>query len=215
MLKKLLDKHFSYLGVSEKDNFFLAPTDIDFCNRSHSNHANLINNLISNFTSPKIKNIIGCSTSVGVALLLSLGYRVDEMQHKFKNISFYTFTKNQYPSLPPIPSQLKCLNEEHFFVWAKQQVADKLGHPLATFADLHKQTQASWLLKNIHLIWISLITGKLVFLNHKNTPDMPIAIAARLCMSFSTKFSIVKIEELSTNKKYAYVDGGITLQHMW
>lgn len=215
-------------GVREEKTFFLAPAYLDFSNTCNNNCIRLVNALVGNFNSKKIKDIVGSSTSAVIALLLGLGYTVNELRCKLNNVSLNNLTNNKYSTPLSIivedkqqnlkfglrKKEFKCIKEDNFLIWAKQQVADRIGQPLATFADLHNQIQTNTSLRDIHLIGLNLTTQNLVLLNYKNTPDMPIAIALRICMSFSTAFSIVEIVDLSTNKTFTYTDGGITLQHI-
>ena len=217
-------------NIGKEKALFLEPTCIDFSKLHTAEFISSLNTIIKNTGFEKIKDIIGSSAGAIIALLLGLGYTFAEIVLKLNDVHFHQLLNNK-SNLYRIPlslivsnktqnnqaildRQVECLQEDNFLIWATQQIQDKLGSPWATFSDLHKQATQDPSLKDIHLIGLDLNTGKLVLLNYKNTSDLPIAIAVRICMSFSTTFSIVEIKNLSTGEDSAYADGGITLQHI-
>lgn len=226
MLCKQHVKQMDFIDRGSKNVLFLEPVNDSFPNNELK--LTYLQNVLRRITcQQKVQHIIGSSASAVIALLLGIGYTAEEIQAKLNSIDFKKFIGNEN-SIPLTivaednisnikgslkKKQFKCLKGDKFLVWAQQQIMEKLGDPLATFANLNKQTRQRNVFTNIHLVGLNLTTGRLVIFNYKNTPDMPIAIAVRICMSFSMIFPMVEIKDVAMNKKYVYVDGGIILQH--
>ncbi len=220
--------------VNKNMDLLFVPIAINLFSNNHdiSQFANLLNSATRNSEFRNFKDIIGSSANAIIALLFGLGYNAKEIQHKFNDAAFYQAlsnvgnkdykplsividTKTSIVKTDPIKKQFKLLStSDSFIVWIQERIADKLEQPLATFANLREKAQANNSFKDIHLIGLNIETGRLEIFNHKNTPDMPLAIAARICMSCSTAFSVVEIIDSDTCKKCVYADGGIVLQHL-
>lgn len=226
-------KQLKFLSaVKEENTLFISPEYIEFPYINNVNKLALLKGIVENLNYKNIKDIVGSSASSIVALQLALGYSVKEIILELKSASFCKLLNNNDDNEPYKPLTIvvesrkkefkrilkkleyKTLKKDNFLIWAQKQVTEKLGHSLTTFADLHKKSKINNLLKNIHLVGLNLTTNKLMLLNYKNTPNMPIAMALRICMSFSTTFSIVEIKDLTTNNKCIYADGGIPLRHI-
>lgn len=215
-----------------KKNLLIVPGNTNFFRKAkHEHFVSSLRWLSSKNANKNFKDVVGSSTCAPVALLLSLGYKTKEIQIKLDTTSFRQIVNNignkhKQPLSIVIDNgiskdknssrkpQFKISIKDSFLEWAKEQISDKLVHPLATFIDLKKSSLVNNSFKNIHLIGLNLETKKLEVFNYKNTPNIPIAIAVRICMSYSTVFSIVEIIDANTHKKSVYVDGGLVLQHI-
>ena len=218
--------------ISKKRNLLLAPGNVNFHNKSND-IAGLVSSL-NTFTSKhnfiNFKDIVGSSANAVIALLLGLGYTTKEISYKLNDITFYQSLNNAenkyYQPLSIVvdvetstktehlKKQFKLSAQDSFLIWAQEQIRNKLINPMATFGDLNAQAKKQRGFKDIHLIALNIATEKLEIFNYQNTPDMPLAIAVRICMSFSTAFSIVEIKDLVLGENNSYLDGGIVLQHL-
>lgn len=226
--------HRGLLGlVSKKRNLLFAPMDINlFANSNEiSWFTHLLNIVTTKHNFRNFKDIIGSSNNAIIALLLGLGYTIKEIQQKLNEIPFQQAvsnsgkkiyqplsimldTKTSAINTESISKQFKLSTKDSFLMWAQKQISNKLTNPMATFENLNTEAKKQTCFKNIHLIGLNIETGKLEIFNCKNTPNMPIAIAARICMSCSTIFSIVEIIDSTTREKNVYADGGLVLQHI-
>ena len=219
--------------VSKKRNMLFSPININFFSNYNDElwFTSSLSMLTGKRNSKNLKDIVGSSANAVIALLFGLGHTTKEIQHKLNDITFYqslinTGSKNYKPlsiTVGAKPStikttlrrkQFKLSATDCFFKWVQEQISNKLVNPMATFEDLNVQGKKQACFKNIHLIGLNIETGKLEIFNCKNTPDMPLAIAVRICMSCSTTFSIVKIIDSTTHTNKVYVDGGLVLQHI-
>lgn len=228
MLKKCTVQDFAFLNeFSDQNTLQLIPISVDYFNTYNKQNIRYLNTLLNNTNIKNIQNIISCSINAIIALLLGLGYTANEIPYKLNDLGLLKSNNKQLRPLSVIveneiqstnhqlsKKEFTCLNEDNFLVWAQKQIVDKLHDPLATFVDLRKQSQANPSFKKIHLIGLNLTTNRLVVLNDKNTPNLPIAIAVRICMSIFTMFSVVEIKDLSSSSTSTYMDGGIVLQHV-
>lgn len=226
MLINNVKKDLLFLNnFNKKTTLLLIPNHFDY---NFNNKGNLkeLHTTLNNINIDNIQDIISSSLNAIIALLISLGYTTNEILLKVNDINLYHYSNNhQAPLSITIDhnNNLKnssdkqtftFLNQDQCFLWVQRQIALKLHNPLATFNDLKKQTQTNLTFKNIHLIGLNLTTNKLVILNYQDTPNLPIAIAVRICMSIFTMLSVVTIKNLFSNKTSTYTDGGIVLQHV-
>ncbi len=224
MLRTSDIKHSEYLGNSIKQNVIsFIPEHIDFSNNSIQ-FISFINKLTENIHLEQATAVVASSASALVALLVALGYTPKEIKFKLKDVCFkrlFNDTNNRQLTLHVISNyksvlckQFKLLEIDNFIGWLEDQINNKLENHMATFADLNIQSKKQLGFKNIHLIVLNIGTGKLEVFNYRNTPDLPLAIAVRICMSFSTAFSIVEIKNLMNGESKSYMDGGIVLRQL-
>lgn len=114
-----------------------------------------------------------------------------------------------------------------FHDWAKQIIAKKLGNPNATFADLERLRELNPELKAMTFTGTNISTGELMYFDAENTPNMRIADAVRITMSFPGAFEpyqvkfykgqviydeeleYLPVDELVNVQVFDFADGGI------
>lgn len=174
-----------------------------------------------------IKRVSGSSAGGIVALLIGLGFSVEEITDIMKNLNFLDLMDPENPFW--LPDKFKNMEEISVFLasgekkgvyrgkvfldLAESLVAKALPEfgPNATFGDLKRAieldlaTKGYSRLKNMIFTGTNLSTGKTEYFSFDNKEclDMPIALAVRITMSFPGAFHGVKW------KDNFYVDGGV------
>jgi predicted acylesterase/phospholipase RssA len=231
----MLDKYYGAV-LSEllelgdiENNLFFVPENINYNEASWFSYLPKL--LTKNNNSKDFEDIIGSSANAILTLLLGLGYTTEEIYQKFNDVVFQKILKNTgnkdnkplsiIMDFKTSPSktiahkkQFRLSAKDDFLSWTQAQINNKLNNPMATFENLNAQIKKQANFKNIHLIGLNIETGRLEIFNCKNTPNMPIAVAVRICMSCSTAFPVVEIIDSVTLEKNVYVDGGLILQHI-
>ena len=215
-------KHTKLLYNTDLRKFiFLMPEHINFDFDNTAQSINSTNKLIDNLRLEQCTDVVGSSANAIVTLLIGLGYTPAEINFKLNilhsNIIFNNkndkFNALKY-NTPSLSRQFKFSSKDDFISWSQAQISKKLKNPMATFSDLHRQIKDRANLKNMHFIVLNITTGRLEIFNNKNTPDIPILMAVRICMSTFTEFSSVKINNSLLGTNNIYLDSGVILQHM-
>ena len=174
-----------------------------------------------------IKRVAGSSAGGIIAMLVGLGYSVEELDEIVRNLNFLDlmdphnpfWLADKFKGAEELITFLQSGNKrgvyrgEVFHSLAKSYVAKALPEfgPNATFRDLKKaidldmETKGYSRLKNMIFTGTNLSTGKTEYFSFDNPDclDMPIALAVRMTMSFPGAFEGVEW------KGHFYVDGGV------
>lgn len=174
-----------------------------------------------------IKRVAGSSAGGIIAMLVGLGYSVEEMDDIVRNLNFLDlmdphnpfWLADKFKTAEELITFLQSGNKrgvyrgEVFHSLAQSYVAKALPEfgPNATFGDLKKaidldmETKGYSRLKNMIFTGTNLSTGKTEYFGFDNPEclDMPIALAVRITMSFPGAFEGVEW------KGHFYVDGGV------
>lgn len=180
-----------------------------------------------------IKRVAGSSAGSIVALLIALDYSPDEIKQALLTTDFRQFLDHD----PGVPSCLGCIDGlfdlmseregyytgRAFLNWARSKVQEKLGSRSATFSDLRKAIEANadkaTQFKDLHVTGTNITQQAAEVFNSELTPDMEIATAVRISMSYPLVFESVAIDretgkiilgEIPTDKPVEfYADGGM------
>ena len=109
----------------------------------------------------------------------------------------------------------KIFKHDAFSEYVKCTIASRTGNPNLTFYELHQATLDTESplydprLKDIMLMGtiVDPKPPKLKFFNWRNSPNMPIWKAIRICMSFPGAFSAFKQKNVNTNTTETFIDG--------
>lgn len=181
-----------------------------------------------------IKRVGGSSAGGITALLVGLGYTLPEIENIMTGMDFTQFQDTGDTFWQQIPPELDVLHlnekvvkkieeavkiatdKQHglykgdvFLNWARAKVAEKLGNPDATFADLREAMKVDPSLKEM-MFTATNISGNgppLQYFDIYNTPNVKIADAVRATMSFPGAFAAYPIE--INGVKSIFVDGGV------
>lgn len=180
-----------------------------------------------------VKRVGGSSAGGITAMFVGLGYAVSDITKEMSDMDFTKFQdagKEFWRRIPKELGQAKVKvvedvltvikNKKHglykgdaFLKWAKAKVAQKLGNPNATFADLRKAMNADREgklgLKDM-MFTASNLSGEgasLQIFDGDHTPNVSIADAIRATMSYPGAFEAYEIE--INGIKSTFVDGGL------
>ena len=161
-----------------------------------------------------VKRVAGSSAGGITALLLSLGYSFDDIQQEMHTMNFEDFLDKGEKKFWDVLGWWRDVSSivsdghglyagEKFLEWAKDKIEHKLGKRDITFKEFHELSKNNLELKDITLTGTNLSTGQLSLFNHTMTPDLSLALAVRITMSFPGAFSAVTIDN------DVYIDGGV------
>lgn len=151
----------------------------------------------------KIRRVGGTSAGAINALLVGLGYSVDEMKDVLWNLDFTSFLDDSWGLIRDTDRLLKDFGwyrGEFFRNWIGEIVAAKTGNHEATFEEIsaHKG------FKQLYFIGTNLSTRFSEVFSHEHTPGMCVADAVRMSMSIPLFFAAKR-----SLQGEVYVDGGV------
>ena len=143
----------------------------------------------------EIKEIIGVSVGSVIAILIAVGYKMNEIENLFEDIEMNKFTEYD---LQNVFYSYGVDNGEMSKRLLKAVVANKKYDVGLTFKQLYEK-------RDIKLIITvtNLTLGRAEYLCIDNHPNMPIVDAVRISMSFPLMYTPVEYE------KNMYIDGGV------
>lgn len=174
-----------------------------------------------------INNVTAISGSAIVVMLIGLGYSVEDIEKIIPNLNFLDLIDHHNSFW--LANRFKMIDEVMIFLQNKnkknvlennvfnnltkflvEQALPEFGSN-ATFGDLKKaiqydiETKGYTRLKNMIFIGINILNGKVEYFSfdNPNCLDMPIALAAKITMSFPGAFEATKW------KDNFYIDGGM------
>ncbi len=137
-----------------------------------------------------IDRVAGTSAGAITALLLGLGYTVDEIQHEVQTLDFKRFLDDSWGVVRDTERLLEdygWYKGDAFLQWARDRVAQKMGNPDATFLQCG---QAG--LRKMFFVGANLASHEVEVYSAETTWDMPVARAVRISMSIPLFFEAVK-----------------------
>ncbi|GAD04407.1 hypothetical protein PORCRE_91 [Porphyromonas crevioricanis JCM 15906] len=155
---------------------------------------------------PNIKRVAGTSAGAIMAVLLGVGYTLEEVKEIVWGLDFKKFLDDSWGLIQDCH---RLLNEygwykgDFFRSWIADLIARKLGNTEATFDDL-KHSSCGLNTKEIYLVGTNLSTGYSEVFSHEHSPRFCIADAARISMSIPLFFSAKR-----NFRGDLYVDGGV------
>ena len=168
----------------------------------------------------QIEKVGGSSAGSIAGMMVSIGYKASEIDsmmielriQKFNDgnggiVGKYRRFKNDFGIYKGIA----------FEKWLQQLVSFKTGNPELTFEQLHQMHLKDPLFKDFYCTGTNLSKQRLEIFSYKNTPHMPIALAARISGGVPLYFAPVALDnEMKKIKKSDtisfinyYVDGGM------
>ena len=155
----------------------------------------------------KIKRVAGTSAGALIAVLVGLGYTIDELKQILWDIDFHNFMDNSWGL---VRNTKRLLND---YGWYKGDffrnlvggyIKDKTGNSESTFEDIDKLQKEGYPFRDIFLIGSNLSTGYSEIFSNEHTPNLCVADAARISMSIPLFFAAVR-----GMRGDVYVDGGL------
>jgi NTE family protein len=152
----------------------------------------------------QIKRIAGSSAGSICAGALAVGYTPNEIIKLMKDTNFQQFKDGSTGILGKlwglinIDTKYGYYKGDKFHQWYRQILSKKTNNGKITFAELFQEYGIELVLTGSNLN-----KSLPIYFSHKNYPDMEVAFAVRISMSFPGVFEAVKFEG------DLYVDGGL------
>lgn len=155
---------------------------------------------------PNITRLAGTSAGAIVAVLLGVGYTIEEIKKIMWNLDFKNFMDDSWGVIKDSKRLIKDFGwykGDFFRSWIGGLIAKKMGNSEATFDDLIRHLDKTNG-REIYLMGTNLSTGFSEVFSHEHTPRFCIADAVRISMSIPIFFA--------TKRNFrgdVYVDGGM------
>lgn len=169
-----------------------------------------------------LKAVAGSSAGGITAAMLAIGMDVAKIESTLKATNFSTFLhKSDKPwydprKYPEVATQLESLlvDNKHgfsdgttFLTWFEDLLTAQIGDKDITFKQLHERQQDNPLLKDLKLTGTNITSCEAQIFDHIQTPNMRVADAVRITMSFPGAFAAYEVE--IGGKPQLFIDGGV------
>ncbi len=153
----------------------------------------------------QIEQVAGTSAGAITATMVALGYSAGYIKDKMLNLNFKSFEDgNFFGDLERFRTQFGWYKGEVFLEFMQGEVEGALGSPAATFTDLNNQRQQdSTKFRELYVVGTNLSQRVDRVFSYASTPDIAIADAVRISMSYPLFFASRKLDG------DVYVDGGV------
>jgi NTE family protein len=150
-----------------------------------------------------IRRVGGTSAGAINALILALGYDLDEQNQILDNTEFGKFKDSSWfgSNIMRLTQKFGWYKGDYFQQWIEDLIVKKLGKRNATFQDLHDNKE----LPDLYVIGTNLTTRYAEVFSHEQNAEMPLAKAVRISMSIPLFFSSVSYG----TRNDVFVDGGV------
>jgi len=146
---------------------------------------------------PHVTAVAGASAGAITASLVAAGYSADELRQTMLAMDLKQFEDGGLEGPLRLIEHFGWYRGNDFLEWIGEQLAQKLGSPKVTFAELAGARQI-----DLRVVIADLSTHASRVFSAAQTPDAPVALAVRMSMSIPLFFAAVR------NDQAVYVDGG-------
>lgn len=169
-----------------------------------------------------VKSVAGTSAGGLMAALVALGFKPDQIKDIMFSTNFSDLMNDRNNHFWDPLHVLEKIQGIHNLLFTpghgyasgdsalqffEQLIAQALGNPSATFRDLHNALNLDPKFKDLKLTGTNLTRQTLQIFDFENTPDMRIADAMRITMSFPGAFAAFPLE-VDGHIEY-FIDGGV------
>ena len=167
-----------------------------------------------------IENVCGSSSGTIAGLLVSVGYSSSEIRELVEKLPVQQFNDGSW-GIPGKYFRFKkrygIYKGEKFEAWLRERVKEKTGDGELTFAGLHALHLKDAKYKDLYCTGTNISKQQLEIFSYKTTPNMPVALAARISCGVPLYFEAIKLDnagnrlsakDTSSYPNY-YVDGGL------
>ncbi len=179
-----------------------------------------------------VEHVAGASAGAIISVFLGLGYTLKEIE-PFLTMDLTQFT-DDFLQKDYLFKNFGLNSGKPFRTWVGERIKEKLGLENATFADLHARVlnqqnkdDDDFKFREIHLMGANLSTSQGEIFSYYTTPNMPIADALRISISFPGFFTAKRYKKndngefcydkngqlIEDKKGQVYVDGGLALNY--
>lgn len=168
----------------------------------------------------QIEKVGGSSAGSVAGMMVSIGYTASEIDSMMVELRIQKFNDGKGGILGKykrFKNEFGIYKGIAFEKWLEQLVSFKTGNPRLTFEQLHELHLQNGLFKDFYCTGTNLSKQRLEIFSYKNTPHMPIALAARISGGVPLYFAPVALDnEMKKIKKSDtvsfinyYIDGGM------
>ena len=168
----------------------------------------------------QINKVAGTSAGAIAGVMISVGYSATEIDSIMRSLPVEKFNDGRGGILGKyrrIRHKFGLYKGQKIELWLQQLIQFKTGNINLTFAQLHQLHLQNNLFKDFYCTGTNLSKQQLDIFSYEHTPDMPIALGARISGAIPIYFEPVildnqyqKIEAIDTSSfKNYYVDGGM------
>ena len=159
-----------------------------------------------------VKKVAGTSAGAITATLVALGYTPDEIHQMMTALDFTKFEDGEFGGIFRIFRRYGFFKGDYFLDWMRCQVAKKTGSEGTTFRQLEADSQY----RKLKLFTTDVTTGEIQELSASATPDLEVALAARMSMSIPLFFASIEHEAFgkkARGQRHVFVDGGVLFNY--
>lgn len=159
----------------------------------------------------QIKKVGGTSAGSIVGLLVSLGYTAHQIDSTMRGLQIEQFNDGNGGLLGKYKRAKRyygIYKGDVFEEWLEMVVAQKMGNPLASFAQLDSLAAGNPAFKSFYCVGTNLTKQQLRIFSRPTTPDMPLKTAVRISCSIPFFYEPVLLDS-----NFAEVDNPIKGQH--
>lgn len=176
--------------------------------------------LEENGTMQEIENIAGSSAGAIAGMMVSIGYKADEIDSMFMSLKFQSFNDGRgglVGKYKRIKKNFGIYKGDKYEGWLQEMLIKKTGNADLTFMQLHQLKLNNKKYKDLYCTGTNISKQRLEVFSYKNTPDFSIATAVRISggvplyftpIALNDSLQKIKKGDTSSNINY-YVDGGM------
>jgi len=168
----------------------------------------------------KIENVAGSSAGAIAGMMVSIGYTAAEIDSLMIELPVQQFNDGKGGLLGKykrFKKEFGIYKGKAFEKWLQKVVSFKTGNPQLTFNQLHQLHLTNPLYKDFYCTGTNLSKQQLEIFSYRTTPDMPLALAARISGGIPLYFAPVALDNNMQKIKKKdtlsfinyYVDGGM------
>ena len=176
--------------------------------------------LEENGTMQQIENVAGSSAGAIAGMMVSIGYKADEIDSMFMTLKFQSFNDGKgglVGKYKRIKKNFGIYKGDKYEGWLREMLIKKTGNADLTFMQLHQLKLNNKNYKDLYCTGTNISKQRLEVFSYKNTPDFLISTAVRISGGVPLYFtpialndSLQKIETGDTSSYINYyVDGGM------
>ncbi len=183
-------------------------------------YAGAFKSLEENGTMQQIENVAGSSAGAIAGLMVSIGYKADEVDSILMSLKFQKFNDGKgglIGKYKRIKRNFGIYKGDKYEVWLKEMLMTKTGNPELTFMQLHLLKLNDKNYKDLFCTGTNISRQRLEVFSYQTTPHFSVATAVRISGGVPLYFtpialddSLQKIKQGDTSSYINYyVDGGM------
>ena len=176
--------------------------------------------LEENGTMQNIENVAGSSAGAIAGLMISVGYKADEIDSILMSLKFEKFNDGKgglVGKYKRIKRNFGIYKGDKYEVWLREMLIKKTGNADLTFMQLHQLKLNSKNFKDLFCTGTNISKQRLEVFSFKNTPDFSVATAVRISGGVPLYFTPIALDDYlqkikkgdTTSYINYYVDGGM------